>query len=277
MEIQGLAPNPLAKLFGVAIASSILLTTGDALAQVYSFGSSGTAVRDIQNALGVSADGVYGLETENAVFAFQSRNGLQVDGQVGPSTLRALGLVYLIEGNTTNVGGPSIPAGPAYGTSAIVRTVSGDVLNVRDRPNGNVVGVVNNGVRLNLTGRQESAAGFRWAELSGGGWVASEYLVFSNTGGPDPSYPNYPGDPGYPTYPGGTISQIGPYVVAVPGSGSDLLFRVRRFSNGAFQDQASQGAFVNAGAFQERNAAENFASLLRRNGFDARVTYRTYL
>jgi Transglycosylase-like domain/Putative peptidoglycan binding domain len=55
-------------------------------------GDRGDAVRKIQSALGVPADGVFGPITERAVKRFQRRNGLLVDGIVGPQTRAALGL-----------------------------------------------------------------------------------------------------------------------------------------------------------------------------------------
>ncbi|MFI4990546.1 MAG: peptidoglycan-binding protein [Solirubrobacterales bacterium] len=52
--------------------------------------SQGRQVEMLQEALGISADGVYGPETEEAVRSFQSAHGLAVDGIVGPATLAAL-------------------------------------------------------------------------------------------------------------------------------------------------------------------------------------------
>ena len=49
-------------------------------------GSQGELVSAVQRALGVSADGVYGPQTDAAVRAFQADRGLLVDGVVGPST-----------------------------------------------------------------------------------------------------------------------------------------------------------------------------------------------
>lgn len=46
-------------------------------------GSIGEDVKKIQAKLGINADGVFGLGTENAVKAWQTTNGLQVDGIVG--------------------------------------------------------------------------------------------------------------------------------------------------------------------------------------------------
>lgn len=58
-------------------------------------GSSGNAVERVQTALiwagcplpNYGADGIFGSETYNAVTAYQSKHGLQVDGKVGPCTL----------------------------------------------------------------------------------------------------------------------------------------------------------------------------------------------
>ena len=55
-------------------------------------GDRGTAVRQVQAALGVATDGVFGAQTEQAVRRFQKRKGIAVDGVVGPETRDALGL-----------------------------------------------------------------------------------------------------------------------------------------------------------------------------------------
>ncbi|MHB8235581.1 MAG: NlpC/P60 family protein, partial [Solirubrobacteraceae bacterium] len=52
--------------------------------------SQGRQVEMLQEALGISADGVYGPQTEEAVRSFQGRHGLTVDGIVGPATIAAL-------------------------------------------------------------------------------------------------------------------------------------------------------------------------------------------
>ena len=53
-------------------------------------GMSGEAVRQVQVALGVTADGKFGVLTEQAVKDFQRKNGLVVDGIVGDKTLSLL-------------------------------------------------------------------------------------------------------------------------------------------------------------------------------------------
>jgi Transglycosylase-like domain/Putative peptidoglycan binding domain len=67
---------------GASAASEVVVKRGDR----------GDAVRKIQSALGVGADGVFGPLTERAVKQFQRDKGLVVDGIVGPQTRAALGL-----------------------------------------------------------------------------------------------------------------------------------------------------------------------------------------
>ena len=50
-------------------------------------------VKQIQEALGVTVDGVFGLKTEAAVLRFQSNKGLVADGIVGRNTLEELGIL----------------------------------------------------------------------------------------------------------------------------------------------------------------------------------------
>lgn len=49
-------------------------------------GSTGKDVERIQRAVKVTADGKFGVKTEAAVKAYQKRQGLTVDGKVGPET-----------------------------------------------------------------------------------------------------------------------------------------------------------------------------------------------
>jgi peptidoglycan hydrolase-like protein with peptidoglycan-binding domain len=67
---------------GVSASSEVVVKRGDR----------GSAVRSIQQQLGLSADGVFGPMTERAVKRFQRRHGLVSDGIVGPLTRGALGL-----------------------------------------------------------------------------------------------------------------------------------------------------------------------------------------
>ena len=53
-------------------------------------GSRGEQVRQLQQKLGLSADGVFGRGTEQAVRNFQTRNGLTADGIVGENTWKRI-------------------------------------------------------------------------------------------------------------------------------------------------------------------------------------------
>lgn len=53
-------------------------------------GSVGIAVKALQQALGIPADAIFGIRTEQAVVTFQDKHGLAADGVVGPATWRAL-------------------------------------------------------------------------------------------------------------------------------------------------------------------------------------------
>ena len=86
----------LAVLFALNILVICLAQTASAV--TYQRGSSGSVVKQIQTKLknwgyySGAVDGVYGSATESAVKSFQKKNGLTVDGKVGPQTQQALGL-----------------------------------------------------------------------------------------------------------------------------------------------------------------------------------------
>lgn len=57
--------------------------------KTYKKGAKGDCVKRIQQAVGATADGIFGPLTEAAVARFQEANGLEPDGIVGPSTWAA--------------------------------------------------------------------------------------------------------------------------------------------------------------------------------------------
>ena len=61
---------------------------------VFKKGSRGDEVKQIQLALGLKADGIFGTKTEKAVIKFQKENGLYPDGIVGKKTLDALNINF---------------------------------------------------------------------------------------------------------------------------------------------------------------------------------------
>ena len=86
----------LALLFAVNIA--VISLAQQAQAATYRQGSTGEQVRIIQTKLknwgyyDGAVDGIFGSGTAEAVRYFQRKNGLTVDGKVGPATLEALGI-----------------------------------------------------------------------------------------------------------------------------------------------------------------------------------------
>ena len=85
-------------LAALYVAASLSLFFPARAAVVLEVGSSGTNVTKVQKKLiqfgylDGEADGRYGEKTRDAVKWFQRRNGLTVDGRVGPATAAALGV-----------------------------------------------------------------------------------------------------------------------------------------------------------------------------------------
>lgn len=79
-------------------------------------GSSGSAVSQLQAALGIRRTGRFTAATRRAVVRFQRRNGLAVDGIVGPQTAGALGLSLGTGGGGS--GAQEAVAGSGSGTLA---------------------------------------------------------------------------------------------------------------------------------------------------------------
>ncbi|MDF5712660.1 MAG: peptidoglycan-binding protein [Rhizonema sp. NSF051] len=63
------------------------------------------------------------------------------------------------------------------------------------------------------------------------------------------------------------------YVVVVPVSNNDTLYKVQQFVPAAFLAKSRLGAYVNAGQFREPTEAERLSKQLRARGLDARVNY----
>ena len=75
---------------GVAAAAAPAAAQMQAPAHLLHKGSSGKAVKHVQHALHVRPSGHYTAGTRRAVVAFQRKDGLMVDGVVGPQTWDAL-------------------------------------------------------------------------------------------------------------------------------------------------------------------------------------------
>ena len=63
-------------------------------------GTRGEAVKQLQEKLGVRADGQFGSGTEKALRDYQAKNGLVADGMAGPATLAQMKLFKEITADT---------------------------------------------------------------------------------------------------------------------------------------------------------------------------------
>jgi transglycosylase-like protein/putative peptidoglycan binding protein len=111
---------------GIAVGQSASGGGSQATATYLTTGSSGKAVAAVQRKLGVRATGHFGRYTRQAVRRFQRRQGLLVDGIVGPQTLGALGLAGAgsgrsAGGSTASVGGGGSGGG---GSGTLARIAS---------------------------------------------------------------------------------------------------------------------------------------------------------
>jgi len=90
------APAKVAAVTKAAAPAKAAAAAYTAPSRILKYGSSGSDVRALQDRLAAlkyypgSANGQFGVDTLEAVWAFQEVQGLHVDGEVGPATGRAL-------------------------------------------------------------------------------------------------------------------------------------------------------------------------------------------
>lgn len=129
---NGLSPEQLTRTIDQQLnpqqstQSTFTLTGGN-----LKVGARGDNVKQLQQLLGITADGIFGPQTQAAVRAFQQKNGLAADGIVGPLTTAALNKTSTGasgSGTTTPTGGQNsatgttAPQGGNTGYSPVVGT-----------------------------------------------------------------------------------------------------------------------------------------------------------
>jgi peptidoglycan hydrolase-like protein with peptidoglycan-binding domain len=86
---------------------------------VYKRGSKGEIVKQIQKALNLYPDGIFGILTEEAVKEFQQDHGLDCDGVVGKKTWDAL------EQQGTNLYTVTVPHLTKFAAESLLKQYSG--------------------------------------------------------------------------------------------------------------------------------------------------------
>jgi hypothetical protein len=194
------------KLAGIIAALAVLAVPFQAALAALQSGDRGAEVTQLQQHLGISADGIFGLQTNTAVRTFQQQHGLSVDGIVGPQTASALKLdtvrpAYYSPVSTSPQTLYVVTLDPGRYTGLNVRQGAGVAYPViNGLPNGTVIEV---------TGEQGDRCGYTWAQLSNGGWVAKEFLTYyTPVSTPSP-----------PPVPPGTTDK--PVPIGIPGPKGD--------------------------------------------------------
>ena len=140
---------PLRRLAAASVALSLLVSapalaqTGGTEAQTQtqtrtqpqSAPSKTPTTKQVQKALGIKADGVFGPKTKRALKNYQRRNGLKVTGRADTATLRSLGLVGRPQAAGLEAAATPIPADAKAVLDQIAQCESGGNL-AAESPNG---------------------------------------------------------------------------------------------------------------------------------------------
>jgi peptidoglycan hydrolase-like protein with peptidoglycan-binding domain len=103
--------RPLCLFAACAALLLVSVPSASASASTLREGAKGDAVKALQRALGVRADGAFGPGTRRAVQRFQRRGGLKADGVARPSVLRKLGIAEAVARAAAAAPAPPPPSG----------------------------------------------------------------------------------------------------------------------------------------------------------------------
>jgi uncharacterized protein YgiM (DUF1202 family) len=155
--------------------------------QPLQFGSSGAAVRDLQQRLRelgylpttVAITGFFGEQTEIALIAFQQASNLTANGIATDETIQALysPSAPVANGaangqvNDDQVNGPS--NGAANGQPRTTTITDTAFVRANPDPQSRVLSTLPDGATVRLTGQRQND----WVELASGGWILAEVLA----------------------------------------------------------------------------------------------------
>jgi peptidoglycan hydrolase-like protein with peptidoglycan-binding domain len=254
----------------------------DSFPNALNVGDRSPAVTELQSALrrlnyfSSNATGYFGEATRDGVARFQRDYGLRVSGIADDQTLREISRavrsgpinpvnnpinnnpVYNPVDNPGGFGCSSIRGDICIGQNDQRVTIVQERLQQLGFFRGNITGYFGTATRdavmqfqrarqLNSTGIVDFST---WQALSLGGVGGTVNTPVSGNNPPQ-----------------------GSYVVVVPITNGDTLFRVRQFIPNAFPSESRLGDYVNAGSYPNQEEAERLSRQLRQAGLDARVEY----
>ncbi|MBW4520809.1 MAG: peptidoglycan-binding protein [Scytolyngbya sp. HA4215-MV1] len=208
-----------------------------------------------------AVDGIYGSLTRTAVTNFQRDFGLKADGIVGPRTLAVL------NGNTaigSDIDPPSAAPVSALPPSSVAAGVSVSeiqrLLRFKGYYNGAIDSVYSPATRSAVIKFQQDQG------LKPDGIVGSQtirVLRGAMSRSASPSTPFIRSEQ--------TSDASRAYFVLVPYRDNSTLEKVRRLAPDAFLTTSQQGAFIQAGSFNDRAGAEKWSQVLRSQGLNAQI------